>query len=210
MKRRYMFAAAVLSLTITAAAGCGNTPAAESSSTASPQAVPAAEATAEDASQQGQDDGEPEKDGANREGAENNGPESTAPESTAPENKEAGNDAAGNSEAENLELIFIGGKVRSVSQASFVLSRTLYEESDGGQGSVVVMPEAGSPAEELVTVRCMDSTVFLRWTIKGGGEDIKEEEAAFSELQDGIGLEAQGYFDGDEFIAEKVIIEVYE
>ena len=205
MNRRYMFAAAVLSLMITAAAGCGNTPTAENSSTASPQAVPAAEATAEDASQQGQDDGGSEKDGANREGAENNGPESTAPE-----NKEAGNEAAGNSEAENPEFIFIGGKVRSVSQDSFVLSRTLYEESDGGQGSVVVMPEAGSPAEELVTIRCMDSTVFLRWTIKGGGEDIKEEEAAFSELQDGTGLEAQGYFDGDEFIAEKVIIEVYE
>ena len=61
-----------------------------------------------------------------------------------------------------------------------------------------------------MTVWCLDSTVFMRWTIKGGGEDIKEEEAAFSELQDGTGLEAQGYFDGDEFIAEKVIIEVYE
>ena len=204
MNGKYMFAAAVLSLTITATAGCGNTPAA-GSSTASPQAVPAVEATAEDASQQGQDNVGPEKDRANKEGAEKN-----EQESTAPENKDAGNEAAGNSETEKPELIFIGGKVRSVSQDSFVLSRTMYEESDGGQGSVVVMPEAGSPAEELVTVRCMDSTVFLRWTIQGGGEDIKEEDAAFSELQDGTGLEAQGYFDGDDFIAEKVILEVYE
>ena len=205
MNRKYMFAAAVLSLTITAAAGCGNKPAAESSNTASPQAVPTTEATAEDTSQHVHDDGGGEKNGANSEGAENNGQESTVPE-----NREAGNDAAGNNEVENPELIFIGGKVRSVSQDSFVLSRTLYEDSTDGQGAVIVMPEAGSPEEELVTVRCLDSTVFMRWTIKGGGEDIKEEEAAFSELQDGTGLEAQGYFDGDEFIAEKVIIEVYE
>ena len=187
MNRRYMFAAAVLSLMITAAAGCGNTPTAENSSTASPQAVPAAEATAEDASQQGQDDGGSEKDGANREGAENNGPESTAPE-----NKEAGNEAAGNSEAENPELIFIGGKVRSVSQDSFVLSRTLYEESDGGQGSVVVMPEAGSPAEELVTIRCMDSTVFLRWTIKGAVRTLKKRKQLFLSFRTGPAWKRRG------------------
>lgn len=78
------------------------------------------------------------------------------------------------------------------------------------EGSVVVIPEPGSPEEELVTVRCMDSTVWKRWTIKGAGAEIQEEEAAFSEIQDGTGLEAQGYYDGDEFMAEKVIIEVYE
>lgn len=61
MNRKYMFAAAVLSLTITAAAGCGNKPAAENSDTASPQAVPTTEATAEDTSQQVHDDGGGEK-----------------------------------------------------------------------------------------------------------------------------------------------------
>ena len=98
MNRKYMFAAAVLSLTITAAAGCGNKPAAENSDTASPQAVPTTEATAEDTSQQVHDDGGGEKNGANSEGAENNGQESTVPE-----NREAGNDAAGNNEVENPE-----------------------------------------------------------------------------------------------------------
>ena len=72
MNRKYMFAAAVLSLTITAA-GCGNKPAAESSDTASPQAVPTTEATAEDTSQQVHDDGGGEKNGAISEGGGNKG-----------------------------------------------------------------------------------------------------------------------------------------
>lgn len=48
------------------------------------------------------------------------------------------------------------------------------------------------------------------WMIQGGGAGIGKASAAFSELKEGIGLEAQGYFDGEEFIAGKVIIEIYE
>lgn len=102
--------------------------------------------------------------------------------------------------------IFIGGKVRSVAQDSFVLSRTLMDDD----GMVIAMPEAGSPEEELVTVRCTDSTVYERWTIQGGGAGIDKTEADFTELEEGSGLEAQGNFKGEEFIAEKVIIEIYE
>ena len=97
----YVCSSSSVTHTITAAAGCGNKPAAENSDTASPQAVPTTEATAEDTSQQVHDDGGGEKNGANSEGAENNGQESTARKTG-----EAGNDAAGNNEVENLELIF--------------------------------------------------------------------------------------------------------
>lgn len=104
------------------------------------------------------------------------------------------------------DSVFIGGKVRSVAQDSFVLSRTLMDDD----GMVIAMPEAGSPEEELVTVRCTDSTVYERWTIQGGGAGIDKTEADFTELEEGSGLEAQGNFKGEEFIAEKVIIEIYE
>lgn len=100
--------------------------------------------------------------------------------------------------------VFIGGKVRSVSQDSFVISRTLVEDS------MVIMPEPGSPDEVLVTIRCSDSTTFEHWTIQGGGAGITKKDAAFSDISTGDGLEASGYFDGDEFIAEKVMIELYE
>lgn len=109
----------------------------------------------------------------------------------------------------SADTTIIGGKVRSVSQDSFVLSRTLWEDSDDG-GSYVSIPEEGSPEEELVTIRCTDTTAFERWTIQGGGAGITTDEAAFSDIQRGGGLEAEGYFDGEEFIAERVIVEIYK
>ena len=105
---------------------------------------------------------------------------------------------------EAQDSIFIGGKVRSIAENSFVISRTLVEDS------IVTMPEEGSPEEELVTILCTDSTTFEHWTIQGSGADIVTDEAAFSDIQKGDGLEAKGYFDGEVFLAGKVIIEVYE
>ena len=105
----------------------------------------------------------------------------------------------------NQEAIFIGGKVRSVGEDEFVISRTLMDD-DG----FIVMPEAGSPEEVLVTVQCAESTSFEHWTIQSSGGDIVRKEAAFSDIQEGAGLEAWGYFDGEEFIAERIIIEVYQ
>ena len=116
------------------------------------------------------------------------------------------NDSLANSNSNNETMCIIGGKVRSIAQDSFVISRTLMEENS----SIVIMPEEGSPEEELVTIRCTDSTVFEHWTIQGGGAGIVKEEASFTDIQSGGGLEAEGYFDGEEFVAEKVIIEVYE
>ena len=107
----------------------------------------------------------------------------------------------------NQESMFIGGKVRSIAQDSFVLSRTLYDDEDK---SLVIIPEEGSPEEELVTVLCTNSTTFEHWTIQGGGAGITKKEAAFSDIKEKDGLEAFGYFDQDVFIAEKVIIELYE
>lgn len=98
----------------------------------------------------------------------------------------------------------IGGKVRSVSQGQFVISRTLIEDS------FVTMPEPGSPDEVLVTVRCTDSTIYELWTIQGGGAGITRKDAAFSDIQTGGGLEVTGSFEGEEFVADKVIIELYE
>lgn len=109
----------------------------------------------------------------------------------------------------NQNTIIIGDKVKSVAQDSFIISRTLWEDSDDG-GSYVSIPEEGNPEEELVTIHYTETTTFERWTIQGGGAGITTDEAAFSDIQRGSGLEVEGYFDGEEFIAERVIIEIYE
>ena len=144
-----------------------------------------------------------------------NTPEDTEQESLDEDREEnIGSETTGDSkkreDREKRELIFIGGKVRRVLEDSFVISRTLWEESEDGQGAFVVIPEAGSPEEELVTIRCTDSVLFEQWIIGGGGADIIKEAASFSQVQEGGGVEAQGYFDGEEFVAEKVFIEIYE
>ena len=185
MNKKCMLAAVVLSLTM-AAAGCGSKPEAESSSTAILPTEQPAEAESGYSPLQDQDSDVSEKE------------------------EEITNKGTENKETGSQELIFIGGTVRSTSRNSFVISRTQLEESANGHGGIVVMPESGSPEEELVIVRYTDSTMFERWTIKGGGADIIQEAAALSEIQEGTGLEAQGFFDGEEFIAEKVIIEIYE
>ncbi|NBI89085.1 hypothetical protein D3Z45_00430 [Lachnospiraceae bacterium] len=105
------------------------------------------------------------------------------------------------------EAMIIGGKVRDVMEDSFVISRVQYMDSDN---TMVLIPEEGSPEEELVTVRCTGSTVFEHWLIQGGGAGIDMREATFADIQEGGGLEAEGYFDGEEFMASKVIIETYE
>ena len=99
----------------------------------------------------------------------------------------------------------IGGKVRSVSSDSIVISRTLIDEE-----GMVTMPESGSADEQLVTIRCTDSTDFELWTIQGGGAGIDIKEASFSDIGEGSGIEAEGRFEGEEFIANKIIIEIYK
>lgn len=123
-----------------------------------------------------------------------------------------GSDAAGSNDNEvpenncNDTKEIIGGKVRSIAQDSFVISRVIVDEN----GMILVMPGEGGPDEQLTTIHCTDSTVFEHWTIQSGGAGIEKKEAAFSDVKESSGLEAEGYFEGEEFVAEKVIIEVYK
>lgn len=140
--------------------------------------------------------------------------ETEGEEASASKSREAGDgensgESMSVSSTENIdnnaqETEIIGGKVRSIAQGSFVISRVLMD------GSYVIIPEAGSPEEELVTIRCTDSTTYERWTIQGGGAGIDKEEAVFTDILEGGGLEASGYFDGEEFVAQTVFIEIYE
>lgn len=129
--------------------------------------------------------------------------------SNVPESQESGGtDVMGTrseeEEMENRDIVNLSGTVRSIGENSVVISRIFLEDS------LVFIPEEGSPEEEFVTVKCTETTVFKHWTIKGGGADILMKEASFSDIMDRSGLEMKGYFDGDDFVAEEIIIEVYE
>lgn len=102
----------------------------------------------------------------------------------------------------------LSGKVRNLGDNSVTISKIFVEENENSD--IVYLPEEGSQEEELVTVNFTDDTEFHFWLIKGGGGDIDMRESSFSEIQEGFGLEMYGNYDGDSFIASKVIIEVYE
>ena len=99
----------------------------------------------------------------------------------------------------------IGGIVRSVEQDSIIISQTLMDDN-----GMITIPGEGSPEEILVTIRLTDTTVFEHWTIQGSGSDIDKREGTLEELEKGSGMEAEGYYNGEEFMADKIIIEVYE
>ncbi len=104
----------------------------------------------------------------------------------------------------------LSGKVRSIGENSVVISKIFVEDSGDGNSSIVILPGEGGREEELVTVNFTDATEFYHWTIKSGGGDIDMRESSFSEIAVDSGLEMSGNYDGDTFIARKVIIEVYE
>ena len=102
----------------------------------------------------------------------------------------------------------LSGKVRNLGNNSVTISKIFVEENENSD--IVYLPEEGSQEEELVTVNFRDDTEFHFWVIKNCGGDIDMRESSFSEIQEGFGLEMYGNYDGDSFIASKVIIEVYE
>lgn len=106
--------------------------------------------------------------------------------------------------------VSLSGKVRSIGDNSVVISKIFVEESEDGNGSIVFLPGEGDREEELVTVNFTDATEFHHWTIKNGGGDIDMRESSFSEIKVDSGLEMSGYYEGETFIASKVIIEVYK
>ena len=135
------------------------------------------------------------------------GTEKSDEEEVEPENKEDTDKEADFVVPEQGEE-HLSGKVRNLGDNSVTISKIFVEENENSD--IVYLPEEGSQEEELVTVNFTDDTEFHFWVIKSGGGDIDMRESSFSEIQEGFGLEMYGNYDGDSFIASKVIIEVYE
>ena len=104
----------------------------------------------------------------------------------------------------------LSGKVRSIGENSVVISKIFIEDDENGKGSIVILPGEGNKEEELVTVNFTSDTIFHHWTIKSGGADIDMRESSFSEIEMNSGLEMSGFYEGETFIASRVIIEVYQ
>ncbi len=126
------------------------------------------------------------------------------PEAAAGQDGESQNDSAKLINPDDYEVYF-GGKVDSIGGNSMVIRKTAVKEGEGGGDAIVLSVDEDA---ELITVNCTEETKYQHWTIRGGDIDMKD--GSFDDIQVGTGMELAGYFDGDIFIAQQVIIEVYE
>lgn len=98
----------------------------------------------------------------------------------------------------------LGGKVQSVQADGMTFAHTSLVDEDG----MVTLLDVEDA--EKIAVKFMEDTKLEHWTIQGGGAGIDMQNAAVSDLKEGMGVELEGYFDGDSFVAARVIMEEYK
>ena len=98
----------------------------------------------------------------------------------------------------------LGGKVQSPKEDGLFLAQTTVSDEDG-MVTLLNVEDA-----KKIPVKYTADTKVEHWTIQGGGAGIDMQEASFSDLEEGQGVEVEGNFEGEIFVATRVIIEVYE
>lgn len=97
----------------------------------------------------------------------------------------------------------LGGKVQSPQADGMILAQTTLLDEDG----MVTLLEVKDAKK--IPVRFTADTKAEHWIIQGGGAGIDMKEASLSDLEEGMGVELEGYFEGETFVAARVIIEEY-
>lgn len=98
---------------------------------------------------------------------------------------------------------FLGGKVQNPQADGMTLAQTTIVDENGSV-TMLDMKDA-----KRISVKFTPDTKVEHWTIQGGGAGIDMREAAVSDLEEGMGVELEGYYEGETFVATRVIMEVY-
>lgn len=148
----------------------------------------------------------------NGQGQENELSQDDITENNQSENSgQAGNDdqQQGTKAAEN-KIEELEGNVKSIGDGSAVIIKAIIEER-GDVSLIMVGSAPGYESEEdLVNVSFKETTEYELRVVKNGGvnpdEDVSIREAAFSDIKEQTSISLEGYYEGDTFIAEKVIL----
>lgn len=97
----------------------------------------------------------------------------------------------------------LGGKIWKLQEDGMTFAHTSRVED-----SMVTILDVEDA--EKIQVKFTEETKVEHWIIQGGGAGIDMQDAAFSNLKEGMGVELEGYYDGGIFVATKVIMEDYE
>lgn len=98
---------------------------------------------------------------------------------------------------------FLGGKVQNPQADGMTLAQTTIVDENGSV-TMLDMKDA-----KRISVKFTPDTKVEHWTIQGGGAGIDMREAAVSDLEAGMGVEMDGYYEGETFVATRVIMEEY-
>lgn len=125
--------------------------------------------------------------------------------------EEQSGDSEPASEPESRKTELLDGNVRGIGDDGIVIIKTRSEETEEEGVSLAVAPAPGNEtAEDYVDVNFADHVKFECRVVKNGGlnpdEDVTIQEASFSDIKDDMSVTLEGYYDGDVFIAEKVIL----
>ncbi len=117
---------------------------------------------------------------------------------------------AGESGAEAQSLEKVTGNVKSIGDQDIVIRRSFEESSNGTDMDILVAPAEGSADEELLTVSVLETTRYEVHTVKNGGvngdADVETREGSLADLKEKAAVNIWGNFEGENFLAQQVII----
>ncbi len=104
------------------------------------------------------------------------------------------------------------GNVHSVSQGSFVVTRTEVWSEEGADVAVAAAP-GYEEEEDLITVHVSQNCGWQYQTVKNGGvnpEDISSREGLADELKEGMAIHMEGSWQEDgSFLAESIVMTTF-
>lgn len=130
-------------------------------------------------------------------GKENEEPEGSGGEAAKEPEKQ------GQAVAMSQDTAHLGGKVQAPQADGMTLAQTTLTDEDG-MVTLLDVDEA-----EKIPVRFTEDTKVEHWTIQDGGAGIDMRDAAVSDLEEGMGVELEGHYEGGTFVATRVIMEEY-
>ena len=98
----------------------------------------------------------------------------------------------------------LGGKVQSITDDGMIFAQTTIL----GEDSMVTLVDEKDAKK--TSVKFTADTKVEHWVIQGGGAGIERQDAAVSDIRAGQGVELEGNYEGDIFVAAKVLIEEYK
>lgn len=119
------------------------------------------------------------------------------------EESPGGSDQSRQSVAMSQGTEHLGGKVQEPRADGMTFAQTTLLDEDG---SVTLLDVEDA---KKIPVKFTEDTRVEHWTIEGGGAGIDMRDAVVSDLKEGMGVELEGYYDGETFVATRVIIEEY-